>query len=154
MEREPSNEPIEAEFREIGAEPTPTPENKPVIWALSPRDMSRLVAFESILRKMHETREENKRGEKNKFGAVNKEGKVVDVFIELDERFSSTLAEMADGMWQSDFSRNVRLSSAAKAISENIKREFDPAGYTEPMEKEVFNSLWHADKNEEGQLDY
>lgn len=142
------SEPIlEAEFKVMDQESSEeTKSNAPSIWALSDRELSRLVAFDSVLRRMHETRGLNREEKRPNYGFTDSKGKVVDVFFRLDEKFSSIMAETADRMWQSDFSRNARLSSAAKNIAENLKNEFDPAGGGLPMEADVFNRIWEADK--------
>ena len=147
MEKEPQE--IKVNFIEEEATEGQVERQLPIVYPLSPRDLSRLVSFDNILRRMHETRQANKADKRNNFGFVNEEGKVTDVFFRLDEKFSTIMSEMADQMYQSDFSRNERLASSARAIADNLNREYDPAGDVLPMEGEVFNRLWNADTNED-----
>lgn len=111
---------------------------EPVISAYSPSQADRLGAFRNILRRIHEQEQHLRAGDPRKYGFV-RDGKMTEVYFDLDARFLAIWSGIADSMYRSDFGHDAALRDAAQDIVREVKREFDgPDAMSAEQARELF----------------
>ena len=87
-----------------------------------PKEMSRLGVLQHVLTRINETKQENRNGERNNFGkTIN--GRMVETYFSLDERFTTIWTEKMQNMYEMEFMGNPVLSEAAYNIADVVRNE-------------------------------